>query len=189
MIRSESKKAKQTLHSIKVVLFDLKSYILRNICIFRYKVHYNTLVKSRLCKRQMSSLYNANVVFVQGKCRLCISQSLFFHNVQRHLFLQSINKTNRRKSKFLNKKVIVCDLEWPLRSYLILWKICIFTILLFIEIFNKCARKKKLKTRSPEVFFLQYIEELTFLIIQYTDLYHIYKLESQKENKLGLVKT
>ena len=84
---------------------------------------------------------------------------------------------------------IVCDLEWPLRSYLILWKICVFIILLFIEIFNKCARKKKLKTRSPEVFFLQYIEELTFLIIQYTDLYHIYKLESQKENKLGLVKT
>ena len=44
----------------------------------------------------------------QEKCRLFICQTLFFHNVQRHLFLQSIN---RRKSEFLNKKVIVCDLS------------------------------------------------------------------------------
>ena len=84
----------------------------------------------------------------QGKCRLCISQTLFFHNIQRHLFLQSINGINRRKSEFLNKKVIVCDLYWRLRSYLILWKICVFTMLAFREIFrfiNECARKKKAK--------------------------------------------
>ena len=47
----------------------------------------------------------------QGKCRLCISQTLFFHNVQRHLFLQLINNINRRKSEFLIKNVIICDLE------------------------------------------------------------------------------
>ena len=47
----------------------------------------------------------------QGKCRLCKIQTLFFHNIQRHLFLQSINNTNRRKSEFLNKKVVACDLK------------------------------------------------------------------------------
>ena len=34
----------------------------------------------------------------QGKCRLCISQTLFFHDVQ-------------RQGEFLLKKVIICDLE------------------------------------------------------------------------------
>ena len=47
----------------------------------------------------------------QDECRLCIGQTLFFHNVQRHLFLQSINNINRRKIIFLIKKVIICDLE------------------------------------------------------------------------------
>ena len=141
MIISESKKAMQTLHIIKLVLFELKSYfILRNICIFRYKVHYNIQGKYRLCTKQISSLYKANVVFVQGKCCLCtrqmlslykanvvfvqgkfclctrqmsslykanvvfvLFQTLFFHNVQKHLFLQSINDTNRRKTKFVHK--------------------------------------------------------------------------------------
>ena len=116
---SESKKATQTLHSIKVVLFDLKSYfILWNICIFRYKVHYD----------------------MQGKCCLCISQTLFFHDVQRHLFLQSINNINRRKSEFLNKKVIVCDLEWPLTFEVIhdfTTKKSVFKMSAIIEIFNK----------------------------------------------------
>ena len=74
----------------------------------------------------------ANIVSIQ-----CINQTLFFHNVQRHLFLQSINNINRRKSEFLIEMVIICDLEWPLRSYLILWKICIFTMLALIKSFNK----------------------------------------------------
>ena len=71
---------------------------------------------------QACDIWKKKFGFLQGKCRLCISQTLFFHNVQRLLFLQSINNLNRRKREFLNKKVIVCDLEWPLRSYLILQK-------------------------------------------------------------------
>ena len=95
------------------------------------------------------------------------------------MFLQSINKTNRRKSEFLNKKVVLYDLEWPLRSYLILRKICVFTMLAFIEIFNKnwfineYARKKKTKIPkswnpgiSESRSFWWDIEELTFLIIK-----------------------
>ena len=47
----------------------------------------------------------------KGKFCLFISQTLFFHNVQRHLFLQSINSINRKISEFLIKKVIICNLE------------------------------------------------------------------------------
>ena len=59
-------------------------------------------------RKQGQKVVHKNVS--QG-CRLCISQTLFFHNVQRYLFLQSINNKNRRKSDFLNKKVSVCALE------------------------------------------------------------------------------
>ena len=62
-----------------------------------------------------------------------------------------------RKSEFLNKRDIVCDLERPLSSYLILWKIWVFTMLAFIEFFKKiCAQtilleRKKLKSCNPGV--------------------------------------
>ena len=82
-------------------------------------------------------------------------------NVQRHLFLQSINNTKKTKSRFLNRKVIFCDLEWPLRSYFILQKNCVFTMLAFIDFFlsksvNERARKKKAKITESYSFLVRY---------------------------------
>ena len=45
------------------------------------KLSIRMYVKVVISERQMLSLYKANFIFLQSKCRLCISQTLFFHNV------------------------------------------------------------------------------------------------------------
>ena len=110
--------------------------------------------------------------YLKGKCPLCISQTLFFHNVQRYCFFQSINNINRRKSVFLIKKVIICDLEWPLRSCLDfienfhLHNVSIHRKFYQNRFINECVRKKQAKipeSRSPGIFEWD-INEVSFLI-------------------------
>ena len=52
-----------------------------------------------------------------------------------------------------------CDLQWPLRSYLYKWKICVFIILAFIKknqnrFINKCARKIKANIQDSHSFIV-----------------------------------
>ena len=49
-------------------------------------------------------------------------------------------------SGFLNKKTTLCSLQWPLKSYIIKWKTCVFTILAFMyfhqnRLIYECGRK------------------------------------------------
>ena len=58
-------------------------------------------------------------------------------------------------------KINFCDLLWPLRSYLILWKICVLIMLAYIEICIKIYSWLCLNPRVSD--FLLDLEELKFL--------------------------
>ena len=82
----------------------------------------------------LSCLYKSNVVFD-------------FHNFQRHLF-QSIN--NIKNPKYMEEKGHIMWPYWPLMSYFILWKICVFSIVAFKD-FLDVLERKKLKSRNHRV--------------------------------------
>ena len=91
------------------------------------------------------------------------------HNVSIHIKFWSdkmLYKKYKKKWIFELKDMTLCDLQSPLRSYLISYKICVTLMLAFIEIFyknlftNECARKISAKIQS----FLWDVEKFKFLI-------------------------
>ena len=99
-------------------LLDHNSQIVKNSKFFSPGFFSEDLSKSldtiySLGCSPINLLTTSGPVCIVNKGKFCpfISQTLFFHNVQRHLFLQSINSINRKISEFLIKKVIICKLE------------------------------------------------------------------------------
>ena len=91
--------------------------------------------------RKTFSKLKKEKLYMTSEVILYLMKNVCLYNVSIILSFDTIRqKINRRKSGFLDKKVIICDLEWFLRSHFILWKICVFSIIWFI---NKCSRNKK----------------------------------------------
>ena len=78
---------------------NLAPFTIYNFLVYEYTVLLSTIYKKQGQKER------------KLRSKFIISQTFFFHNVQQHLFLQSINNINRRKGEFLIKKVIIFDLE------------------------------------------------------------------------------
>ena len=71
-------------------------------------------------------------------------KKLCLYNVNIYIkFWYVLKQIYWRKSEFINKKVFLCDHEWhwPLRSYFILWKMCVFLMLAFIDFVLKSVHK------------------------------------------------
>ena len=73
----------------------------------------------------------------------------------------------------------MCDLEWPLMSYFILWKICVFSMLAFIEILITKKKDKSWNHEVTEFFFLKF--KRTYVLnkhFYHNKQYHFWILEN-----------
>ena len=98
---------------------------------------------------------------------ICLFSMLAF--IPNFYKIRFLIKLKSMKNSFLNKKMTLCDFQLPLRSYFIVLSfiqnfdkinflkkniliVCIHINFYRNRLTNECARKKKLKSRSPGFF-------------------------------------
>ena len=79
---------------------------------------------------------------------LLIHDNSFHINFYKNQFINEWAMKNFLK--FQERQMTFCDLQWPLRSYLLKWNICVFNISIHINFYqnrfiNECVRKNFLK--------------------------------------------
>ena len=138
--KSKIRKATLTLHSIKGVLCDFRSYLVlkkmhfHNISIRRnfIKIFYLMLE----CARK--NLVKCDLLWPLVSFSTLWNMSVF-HNVSIHIDSSyKIRNSTKNRKTFTNLeiRVTLCDLQWPLGIYFIKWKSYVCIMLAFISSFD-----------------------------------------------------
>ena len=107
-------------------------------------------------------------------------------------FWHSYNFSSKSVHKRMNKKdfgikVVLYDLGWPLRSYFILWKICVFILLTFLKSFSKIINKRNYNLLISSRWSFLLIPDHINKSMSYLFFYWIYEPFRQKDEICGFL--